>query len=225
MKQAFGENSPLMMAARKIISVLLVNMLWIVTSIPLVTIGASTAACYDTVYKDVWHHRGTAFFDFFSAFRKNFRQSLVVGVVFAAAALILGYDIYTLHSLSVNGLVWGKFWVLILIFSAWLSAYFIYVCAYIARFEAPLQVIVSNSLKLSISHLPVTLALIMIVAAVVLGVWLWPKTLAFLPAVGMLLCTRLISGVFRRYMTEEERNAEDEKNESWKLLRKSAGSK
>ena len=147
------------------------------------------------------------------------------GVVFAAATLILGYDIYTLHSLSANGFMWGKFWVLILVFAAWLSVYFIYVCAYIARFEAPLPVIVSNSLKLSISHLPVTLALIVVVAAVVLGVWLWPKTLAFLPTVGMLLCTRLIAGVFRRYMTEEERNAEDEKNESWKLLRKSMGSK
>ena len=58
-----------------------------------------------------------------------------------------------------------------------------------------------------------------------LAIWLWPGTLFFLPTVGMLMCSFLLERVFRRYMTEEERRTEDERNRSWRLYRKKAGQK
>ena len=49
MNQLFGAQSPLMIAVRKILDVLLLNFLWIIVSIPVVTVGASTAACTPTL--------------------------------------------------------------------------------------------------------------------------------------------------------------------------------
>ena len=41
MNQLFGAQSPLMIAVRKMLDVLLLNFLWIIVSIPVVTVGAS----------------------------------------------------------------------------------------------------------------------------------------------------------------------------------------
>ena len=220
MNQLFGEQSPLMIAVRKIMNLLLVNLLWIITSIPLITVGASTAACYDAVYKDIWHNRGNAFFDFFHAFRANFRQSLLPGALFAILFALFGLDIRLLRGLGRAGNPWGTLWVLVLIFLAFLVVYFIWLSAYIARFQAALPEIALNTLKLCITHFPVALLTGILAGGCILCVWLWPGTFFFLPTVAMLGCSFLLSRVFRLYMTEEERQAEDERNQSWRLFRK-----
>lgn len=220
MKQLFGEGSPLMIGVRKILDVLLVNLLWIITSIPLVTVGASTSACYEVVYKDIWHGRGNAFFDFFHAFRANFRQTFPAGAVFAAFSALLWLDIALLHHLGEQGSPLGDLWALVLILFAFTVVYFLWLSAYIARFRLGLREMAPNTLKLLIAHLPVALLTGIVAGGCVLAVWLWPGALFFLPTVGMLLCGFLLERVFRRYMTEEERQAEDERNRSWRLYRK-----
>ena len=220
MNQLFGAQSPLMMAVKKIIDVLLVNLLWIITSIPVVTLGVSTAACYDVVYKDIWHGRGNAFFDFFHALRTNLRQGLPVGILFTGFAGLMGLDIWLLHRLAELGSPWGDLWVLVLIFLAFGAVYFLWISAYLARFQMRLPEMALNTLKLCITHVPVVLLVGILSGGSVLAVWLWPGTLFFLPTVAMLGGSMLLERVFRRYMTPEERQREDERNHSWRLYRK-----
>ena len=222
MNQLFGTQSPLMMAVKKIADVLLVNLLWIITSIPVVTLGVSTAACYDVVYKDIWHDRGNAFFDFFRALRANLRQGLPVGILFTGLTAVLGLDIWLLQRLAEQGSPWGDFWVLVLIFLAFASVYFLWISAYLARFQLKLPEIALNTLKLCITHFPVVLLVGILSGGSILAVWLWPGTLFFLPTVAMLGCSLLLERVFRRYMTPEERQREDQRNHSWRLYRKKA---
>lgn len=225
MNQLFGAQSPLMIAVRKMLDVLLVNFLWIIVSIPVVTVGASTAAWYDVVYKDIRHGRGNAFFDFFHAFRANFRQAFPAGAVFAVFSILLWLDIGLLHHLGTQGSPWGDLWALVLIVFAFAVIYFLWLSAYIARFRLGLREMALNALKLLIAHLPAALLTGLVTGGCVLAIWLWPGTLFFLPTVGMLMCSFLLERVFRRYMTEEERRTEDERNRSWRLYRKKAGQK
>ena len=157
MNQLFGAQSPLMIAVRKILDVLLVNFLWIIVSIPVVTVGASTAAWYDVVYKDIRHSRGNAFFDFFHAFRANFRQAFPASAVFAAFSILLWLDIGLLHHLGTQGSPWGDLWALVLIVFAFAVIYFLWLSAYIARFRLGLREMALNTLKLLIAHLPAAL--------------------------------------------------------------------
>lgn len=68
---------------------ILLNILWIVASLPIVTIGASTTAMYYVALK--LHKDGDVSVakQFFKSFKENFFQATVVWVVLAAAALIL----------------------------------------------------------------------------------------------------------------------------------------
>ena len=77
----------------KIKELLMLNILFIITSIPIVTIGPSFAAMTDVLksYIDGEHSWGIS--DYFSAFKKHFRRGFFTGI----AALLFGYGI--LHNL------------------------------------------------------------------------------------------------------------------------------
>ena len=78
------------------------NLLWLICSIPIFTIGASTSALYSVTLKiarneDVIIHR-----QFFKAFRENFRQATVLWLILLVLGLCLGGDIYILYHLHTH---------------------------------------------------------------------------------------------------------------------------
>lgn len=78
------------------------NLLWIICSIPIFTIGASTSALYSVTLKiarneDVIIHR-----QFFKSFRENFRQATVLWLILLVLGLCLGGDIYILYNLHTH---------------------------------------------------------------------------------------------------------------------------
>ena len=47
MNQIFQDNSPLVIGVKKVLDIVLLDVLWLLTSIPVVTIGMSTTAFYE----------------------------------------------------------------------------------------------------------------------------------------------------------------------------------
>ena len=78
------------------------NLLWLVCSLPIVTIGASTTALYYTclkIVRDEDNHVGATFF---RAFRDNFKQATVIWLIMLGAGLFLALDGYILYHLRLN---------------------------------------------------------------------------------------------------------------------------
>ena len=65
------------------------NILWLVTSLPIVTIGASTTAMYYTALKLHKDKDVTVWKAFFHSFKQNFMQATAIWAVFAAVEAIL----------------------------------------------------------------------------------------------------------------------------------------
>ena len=57
----------------KIADMVILSVLWCLYSLPLVTIGAASAAMYHTVVKVIFQGRGYAFSTFRDSFRSSFR--------------------------------------------------------------------------------------------------------------------------------------------------------
>lgn len=212
MNQIFQDNSPLVIGVKKVLDLVVLNTLWLLTSIPIVTIGMSTTAFYDVTYRDIRHGRGIVALDYFVSCKRNLRQSLGAGVLYAAMTAVLLLDIALLRSMADQGAAWGNLWVLAAIFTGLLALYFIWVSASIARFDAPLKTILKNALALELAHFPVSLLLGVLIAATVLCIWLVPGGLFILPALCMLACCVLIEQVFRKYMEPEELEREKLRN-------------
>ena len=76
----------------RIFDFILLNILWVVCSIPIVTMGASTAALYSVMLKITKNQEGYIIKDYFKAFRENFRQGTIVWMILALLGFLIGAD-------------------------------------------------------------------------------------------------------------------------------------
>lgn len=85
----------------------LVSLLWIVTSIPIITIIPATISMYYAVVKSVKYHAGTSSIrNFFHAFRVNIKQGLLLSICYVVVGVILytfvdvaiGVGLFTIYS-------------------------------------------------------------------------------------------------------------------------------
>ena len=76
----------------KLWDALVLNILWMVCCIPLVTVGAATTAVYYVALKLARDEEGYVISSFFKSFKENFRQATALWLVLAAGAAALAVD-------------------------------------------------------------------------------------------------------------------------------------
>ena len=118
------------------------NLLWMLCSIPIVTIGASTTALYYASLKIVRGEESYAGRMFFRSFKENFRQATQLWLILLGVGLFLGADGYILYHLrqSSTGTL-AVIWTVIL--AVVLAAAVLYVI--VLEYVFPLLASVSNT--------------------------------------------------------------------------------
>ena len=87
-----NEDNIVFVALNKIGDIVLANLLFILCSIPLVTIGPSLTALYHCMLRTVKGNNNGTVKTFFLAFRQSFRQSLIVWLGLVVVGLLLFLD-------------------------------------------------------------------------------------------------------------------------------------
>ncbi len=72
----------------------LLNLLWVLTSLPIITIGASTTALYYCTMKLDRNKDISVFSDYFSSFKDNFKVATKVWIILLIVGFILSIDFY-----------------------------------------------------------------------------------------------------------------------------------
>ena len=80
----------------------LLNLLWFVCSLPIVTIGAATTALYYASLKLVRDEDHHIVSQFFRSFRENFKQATVLWLILLGTGLFLAADGYILYHLRLT---------------------------------------------------------------------------------------------------------------------------
>ncbi len=168
MSKLFRMDSPLMRFLTKIADLMVLNILFCVTSIPLITIGASWTALYSVTLKMVRDEEGSVSRSYFRSFRQNFRQAtlLWLGVLVVLALLVL--DIRVLNGMA-EGTAPGLLRVGVEILALLGIMVLQYLFPSLARFEASLADTLKNACMMALAHLPKTA---LMTAAAVGAVWI-----------------------------------------------------
>lgn len=168
MSKLFRMDSPLMRFLTKIADLMVLNILFCVTSIPLITIGASWTALYSVTLKMVRDEEGSVSRSYFRSFRQNFRQAtlLWLGVLVVLALLVL--DIRVLNGMA-GGTAPGLLRVGVEILALLGIMVLQYLFPSLARFEASLADTLKNACIMALAHLPKTA---LMTAAAVGAVWI-----------------------------------------------------
>lgn len=154
MDRFFNQDSPLYRFLNRLGDLILLNLLFIVTSIPLVTIGASLSALYTVTLKGVRKEDSYIVRSYFAAFKENFKKATCLWLLLAAVWLVLGIDVFVIAKrngpLVFMGGVFGVIWLLITIYAFALQA----------RFENSVRNTILNSLVAGVKFLPYTIQIL-----------------------------------------------------------------
>lgn len=155
MKDEYRKESPVIRFLNQLGDVMGMSMLWLVCSLPLITIGASTAGLYAVVMRE---EMDGVVKPFFKGFRSSFRKATAAEGIFLLIGGILLADLSWLRGMEAE---WASLLAaLIRVLMALAAATAIYTFPLIAVFEQSLRQTLKNALLIALSNLPTTLLLL-----------------------------------------------------------------
>lgn len=208
----FNLDNKFFQGINKIVDAVCLGLLWLLFCIPVVTAGAATTALYYTINKVIRHNRGYIWSEFWNAFKSNFKQSTIVWIIMLALSVFLGMDCYIMYQFAQEGEKVGSIYPVFIVFLAILWVWGVYLFAYIARFENSTKLAVKNAGFIAIANLPWTVAILLLLCVCILCAWIFPPVILILPSIFMLIVNFILEKIFRKYMSEEDIAAEEERN-------------
>ena len=182
MKGIFDIDNPIMSGVIKIFDCICVSLLWLLFSLPVITIGASSAALYTTVYKYLRKDEGHLWRTFWTAFRENLRRSTLVWLAALAVMGVLIAD------------------ALVCIAVTWMM----YLSAYAARFSGSAKdVLWFGTLLLALHPIKAVCVFLPLLCGGVL-VLVGPGLIAIVPAAVCWLDSITLEKVFLLHMKPED---------------------
>ncbi len=149
----FNMNSTLVRVMEKIGDLIILNLMFLLCSLPLITIGASISALYYTALKLIRNNEGSIIREFFYAFRSNLKQATAIHLIMTAAGGVLVFDFYYMQFVIHAAGILYTFWLLVFILLA--IVYYLtllYVYGVLAQFHNTTRQTIKNALLLAVSY-------------------------------------------------------------------------
>ena len=207
--KSYNDNKVLQVLA-VIGDLMVLNLLWILCCLPVVTAGTSTTALYYSLLKMVRKEDTYPAGMFFRAFRQNLKQSIPLTILLLLVCAVLYVDMNVARNTAIS------FGPLLSILLAVLFVVFAMVASYVfpllAQFENTIKGTLKNALFMSIWHLPYSVAILLLNMSPVLLAFLSPNL--FIKCLGVWLLvggagiayvnSRLFVRIFDRYIEKQE---------------------
>ena len=187
--------------------IIVIDVLWIVCSLPLVTAGAAATGAYYAMAKTVRYKTGYAAREFFHSFRNNFKQSLPMSIIFWLALAALGVDIWYVW---INDSKQNSAIFMILLFILFLIAgAAVYVCPLLSRFEKKNLELVKLAAYVMFKYLPVTVAALAVFWIMGILVYLMPWAVLVLPGFYVYVLSFPMEKILRKLMPSVKEDSEE----------------
>ena len=206
----FGIDNPFFAFMGRVGDILILNILFVITSIPVVTIGMSLSAMYRVTLRMARKECNYVAKEYFRACREEWKKSTVIWLIMLMSGGVLvldvtvGKDMWNALNAAVGALIfiWGML--------------FTYVFAVQARFENTVKNIFKNALYMAVRHFPFTVIMMVLNAIPAVCILFGSMTMALATpiyvAAGFTVTARInsifLNRIFRKYAPEEE-EAED----------------
>ena len=156
------ESKPMLFLG-KFWDAMVLHVIWIICCIPVITAGPATVALYFALMKDA-RDEGKYIRDFFQAFKRNFKQGLIAGLIYLIAGGVIGFAIfYYAHQ---SGGIMPVLRAVIGLLAVLYLFTFQYIWALIGRFENTLGEHFRNAFLFSIRHMGWTFLMCILMIAV-----------------------------------------------------------
>lgn len=168
----------------KLMYIAALNLLFIICSIPVITVGASCTAMYTVLFRFVRNDEPDILKTFFKAFRENLKKAFCIWAAMLAAAGTLAVNYYALYHMD-GGWTEALRVFFNFIFIIWVMLW-VYIFPAAAYYKNSVLGYFQFSIRVAIANLPVTAAIILIQAAMLLAILFFAQYMQM--AVILLIC-------------------------------------
>lgn len=158
MSRFFNPDNPVMEFIAKIFDLVILNLIFIFSCVPIITIGASTSALSYVTFKMVRGEDPYIWRNFWKSFRQNFKQGTLVWIFSILIFIFLGMDFYIINSQNTS--LFAVVRILLWIVCAVALSVFLYVFPVISHFVCTTKQALKNALLMTFGHLPYTLMML-----------------------------------------------------------------
>lgn len=191
-----------------IADIFIISALWFIFSVPVITMGAATAAAYDCAARCIRGSDRALFARFFRTGKREFLPGLL-SVLLWAVIIWVSFSIAKLYGNSAEtGKTAAAVTAALLFLTAVITGIFTWVLPLLSRFEFSFRGLQTAALKLAFAHIfrTVLLGAVTVLAGYVC-IQYWVPFL-IVPGLLMLFWSWIMEPVFRPYMDKENRQSQ-----------------
>ena len=200
----FNPESPFWRKIGAFSDILMLSVLWVFTSLPVITLGAATAGLYDASARCVRQGRAGTLARYFGTFRREFKCGAGLSVIFLALFFLLSIPLRFFWAAVTADLAGARIalaaYAIVLILP--LGA-LCWVFPILSRFTFSVWGAVKVSFQFSIAYLPYTVLFVITLLVSALGCALYWAPVLILPGLLALFWSLFIEKIFARYIPSQ----------------------
>lgn len=186
--------------------VLLISVYWCLCCIPVITAGAATSAAYYAAAKCIRAGEGKVTSNFFHAFRLNLKESTLFTILYLFVFSFLVFDcVYIFNDNQIPLVVLYVFYGMIIL--TVVSALYLFI--FNSRFTLQKFQLFRMAVLSTFRHFISTLLLLILLIAMLAGIYLMPWGILLFPGIMFYLFTYILEPVMRKHMAPPEDGEED----------------
>lgn len=206
----FNPENGFYRTTEKLVDLFLLSVFWLFCCIPVVTIGPSTAALYNTVTRCIRGNERNSWIMFFRTFRDNWKVGMLTTLVILPAAVLLVFLQGLLYQTAVVGKAGYVLYVAYQIFLLLPLGTACYLFPVLSRFTFRTGGLLLNCSKLAIAHLPSTVGMGLLLALSIWSCSYVPVLAVVLPALLALVQSVPLERIFRPYIQAQQEEQPEE---------------
>lgn len=208
MHNLFHYENPFIQFLVRVGDLMILNALFILCSLPVVTLGASLTALHRVTQNMLFEQEEPLLKAFFRAFRQNFKQSTLAWLVELVVIVSLVCDVLLVMAYFDGGLAKAMY-ILVAVLAILVAGVFSYLMPLIARYENGMRQQVYNAVVLAIIKLPKTVLLMLLnllpVILLLISVPVFVQTLIFWVIIGFAFVSFLTSSILKPVFQQLEK--------------------
>ena len=175
------------------------NVLTLIMCLPILTLGSSVVALYETSEKVLFKREGYVNKVFFNSFKKNFKKSTASWVILGCAIVLVQWNAGIFEALF-NGSIRFLFVAFYLLLMLFLTSTLIYLFPILAKFDMEFGWNVRLAFFMTFKYFFTTCIGLLILAICLILVFYFPLMLFLLPSLYVMLMYRIIDSKMKLHM-------------------------
>jgi uncharacterized membrane protein YesL len=203
----FSLEGPFYKYGSMLADIMILSLVWLVCSIPLVTIGASTSALFYVTTRRIANREGYILRDFWKGFKTNFKRATVIWLLLVLLVLILVFNILNIGVVGNMAVFMLPLQICFLIEAALISTYLFPLTA---RFDMGVKQTLKSAFFMANRHLPTSITCVVLGLASFLAIYLFPIYIMVAMGVYAWLASYMIIRIFKKYRPEMDKDPAQE---------------